>query len=227
MTPENTNDKGSSPVTSEINEQVGPLVKKITENLKQIGIVFGAIIILAAAVTGYKYYRVRTLEKGQAELGRILLQVDQKQLFSDLKGFLEDAPGRLKPAIRLHLASQAMDSGQYEEAGKYWETIAAQTKKQDLKVVAGIGQANALHLQGRTAEGLQMLTRLRQEAPERYLENVNQTLATMAETTGNWDKALQAYQQLKAAPGKTAGTTGYLQYKIKELQQKTRQGKSS
>ncbi|MFW6054544.1 MAG: tetratricopeptide repeat protein [Thermodesulfobacteriota bacterium] len=227
MTPENTKDKGSSPAVSEIGEQAGPLIKKITENLKQIGIVFGAIIILAAAVTGYKYYRVRTLEKGQAELGRILLQADQKQRVSDLESFLEKAPDRLKPAVRLQLASQAMDSGQYEEAGKYWETIASQTKDQDLKVVAGIGQANALHQQGRTAEGLQVLTRLQQEAPERYLENVNQTLAVMAETTGDWDKALQAYQQLQAASGKTAGNTGYLQYKIKQLQQKTRQGKSS
>ena len=227
MIPEGSTEKKSAPPTSEINEQVSPLVKKITENLKGIGIVFGAIIILAAAVTGYKYYRVRTLEKGQAALGRIMLQADQKQRVSDLKNFLEKAPNRMKPAVRLQLASQAMDSGLYKDAGKYWEAIASQTKNQDLKVVAGIGQANALHLVGRTAEGLQILTRLQKEAPERYLENINQSLATMAETTGEWNKALQAYQQLKSKSGLRDGNTGYLQYKIKQLQQKTRQGKSS
>lgn len=227
MFPQSSKQTEAQPVTSEINEQVSPLIKKITENLKQIGIVFGAIILVAAGVTGYRYYRIQSLEKGRAQLGSIMLQADPGQRAVALEDFLSEAPKKMRPAIRLQLASQAMDSGQHQLAAKYWESIASKTDNPDLRVIARIGLAKTMHLQGQSAKGLKALNQLSQQAPERYREQINQALANMAEAAGDWNAALQAYERLKSDSGLTGGNSGYLKYKINQLQQKTGQGKSS
>ena len=219
--------KETPPISSEINEQVSPLLKKLTENLKQIGLVFGAIILVAAVVTGYKYYRITTLENAQARMGEIMLQDDPLKRIKDLEAFLPDSPKKLKPAIRLQIASQAMEHGEYELAAEYWERISSTQQDEELAVIASIGRANALHLQGETGQAMDILSGLQREAPEAFSQNINYALASVAEASQDWETSLKAYEQLKSASGLTGSNTEYLEHKITQLQEKIRQGKSS
>lgn len=215
------------PLASEINEQVSPFLKKITENLKQIGLVFGAIILVAAVITGYRYYRVKTLENAQAKWGHILIQDEPEQRIRDLQAFLPEAPNALQPAIRLQIASQALEHGDYDRAAASWKTIAAKHPEQELETIAGIGLAEALHLQGQTGQALDILKQLQQKAPEAFKQNILYALAAMAESHEKWETSLQAYKQLKSASGLTGSNSEYIDHKVTQLQQKIQQGKSS
>jgi predicted negative regulator of RcsB-dependent stress response len=215
------------PLASEINEQVSPLLKKLTENLKQIGLIFGAIILVAAVITGYRYYRMKTLENAQAKWGHILIQDEPEQRITNLQAFLPEAPNALQPAIRLQIASQALKHGDYDLAAASWKTIAANHPDQELETIARIGLAEALHLQGQTGQALDILKQLQQKAPEAFKQNILYALAAMAESNRDWAASVQAYEQLKSESDVTGTNSEYIDHKITQLQQKIQQGKSS
>ncbi len=215
------------PIASEINEQVSPLLKKITENLKQIGLVFGAIILVAAVITGYKYYRVKSIQNAQVEMGQILVQNDPQQQLKELEAFLPESPKKLQPAVRLQIASLALENEDYALAASYWKKISANHQGQELETIAEIGLAEALHLQGETSEALSILKNLQQEAPEAFKQNIHYALASMAEMSQDWTTSLKAYEQLKSESDLSGSNSEYIDHKITQLQQKIRQGKPS
>ncbi len=215
------------PIASEINEQVSPLLKKITENLKQIGLVFGAIILVAAVITGYQYYRVKSIQNAQAEMGQILVQDDPQQQLKELEAFLPESPKKLQPAVRLQIASLALENEDYSLAASYWKKISANHQDQELETIAEIGLAEALHLQGETSEALSILKKLQQEAPEAFKQNIHYALASMAEMSQDWTTSLKAYEQLKSESDLSGSNSEYIDHKITQLQQKIRQGKPS
>ena len=227
MEHKNTAKQEAPPIASEINEQVSPLLKKITENLKQIGLIFGAVILVAAVITGYRYYRVKTLQNAQAQWGHILIQNNPEQRIKDLETFLPEAPDTIQPAIRLQIASQALEHEDYDRSAASWKKIAANPPEQELETIAEIGLAEALHLQGQTAQALDILKQLQQKAPEAFKQNIHYALAAMAEASRDWTASLQAYEQLKSESDLTGTNSEYIDHKIDQLQQKIQQGKSS
>jgi tetratricopeptide (TPR) repeat protein len=95
-----------------------------------------------------------------------------------------------------------------------------------LRVVATLGRAKALRLQGDPEAALDLLQDLAETAPDRYSRSINFEIAGAAEQAGKWQQALSAYQELKSASDITSGNREFLQYKISQLQQKAAGGNS-
>ena len=58
----------------EVNEDLHPLLKKVEEHIKTIGLVVGLIILSAAAYSGYDYYQEKSFEQAKTKLGDILAE---------------------------------------------------------------------------------------------------------------------------------------------------------
>lgn len=213
-------------VQEEINEEIHPLLQKIHDHIKEIGIVVGAVVLVAAGVTGYKFYQQKTIQNARAELNRITSQNQGQEAIKALQSFLPEAPEDIRQAVRLEVASRSMASEDYDLAAQTWQDIHATAQDPNLQVVASLGRAKALRLAGKLGQSLEILDQLLDMAPKEYIQSINFERAAVAEENGQWQKALNAYQDLKSETSLTASNQGYLDYKIAQLQGKLEQSNS-
>ena len=213
-------------VQDEINEEIHPLLQKIHDHIKEIGIVVGAVILVAAGMTGYKFYRQKTVETARAELNRITSENQGQDAIKALQSFLPQAPNGMKQAVRFELATRSMESKDYDRAARYWLDIDSASEDSNLHVVATLGRAKALRLSGNLDQSLEVLDKLLKTAPDEYTQSINFERAAVAEENQQWQKALNAYQDLKSEASMTASNQGFLDYKIAQLQKKLNQNKS-
>jgi predicted negative regulator of RcsB-dependent stress response len=216
----------SQKIAEEVNEQIHPLAQKIQDNLKLIALVIGGIIVIAAAVTGYRQYKSATIQDARQRLSAVLAKDQEPEKIRALQDLLGDVPGELRPGVLLELAKASMERKSYSEAATYWKRVAAETGETNTRVVATLGRAKAMRLQGKPEASLDILTELARSAPDRYQRSINYEIAGAAEQAGKWKQALSAYRELKSATDITSGNRNYLQYKITELQQKASGGNS-
>ncbi len=215
-----TKDKVFHRLEEEVNEEIHPILQKILDHIKEIGIAIGIIILIAASFTGYKYYKSITMENAKERVSQILTHNQGKEKIKALENYLSKAPSELKQAINLELATLCMKHQEYKKAAKHWEDIALSTEDINLRTIASLGQAKALQHQGQHSKALQVLEKIEQKAPQSYKQNIHLEIASVAEQTQDWEKALNAYQKLKAEADKAKVRENYLEYKIAQLQKK-------
>jgi len=218
MQPSQPHESFSDHLEQEVSEDIHPLLRKITDNLKTIGIVIGAVVLIAAGYSGFTLYKQRQVASAQSELGQILSMQDPAQAAQALDTFVSKAPTSMQQGVQLELARLAMEAEKYEQASTAWEAL-IQTTPADaaLHTVAQFGQAKALRLSGNTEQALDILQNLRETIAEPYRQFFLTELAATAEAAQNWDTALSAYQELRTS--QEPGRQDFLEYKITQIRQ--------
>jgi predicted negative regulator of RcsB-dependent stress response len=213
-------------VEEEVNEEIHPLLQKIHDNVKLIGLVLGSVVLIAAGVTGYKYFKQTRLQNAKSTMSSLLTQNQGQELITALEGFLPEAPEAVKQAVRLELAKQSMEQESYEAAATYWQQAAQGSSDPNLRTVAGLGQAKALRFAGQPEQSLQLLESLQSEAPAEYERTLLYEVAVTAEAAGQWQRALTAYEELHSMAELTSKRGNFIEYKIGMLQNMLAAGNS-
>lgn len=201
----------------EISSEVAPAVRAVTENIKLIGLVVGAIVLIAAGISGYKYYRQYTLETGQERIESILSMESPDKRMQAIEDYLPKAPQRFRHGLRLELADLALKRERYEKAAEVWAETAQKSQKEEIRTIARLGRAKALLRTGASEKALALLQDLASNAPEAFQRTIYLELASAAESEGEWDQALAAYKQLKSQTELGGERGSYFQYKIARI----------
>lgn len=202
-------------IEQEMDSDVHPLLKKILDNIKPIGIAVGGIVAAVAVYTGVSSYSASQHDKAVSQLGSIMVLDDQAARTEKLQAFLQSGPADLRPAAQIELARIFMDTAEYDKAAAAWKTVA---NSANMKTVAGLGEAKSLILKGDYAGAVTVLSALKKDAGEEFGGAVSANLAFAAEKAGQTDLAVAEYEALKA---KSGGSDAFLEYKIGKLKAKT------
>jgi len=208
-------------IESEADSTLHPLLEKILNNLKLIGLIIGGIVLIAAGISGYKLYQNHRAEQARAELGQILSVQDPGTRAEELADFATNAPSNLAAGVKLELARTLMQNKDYKQAAQEFAKL--QKLDKDLLPIAVLAQAKALQLADDYAQALEVLEKYKDKIPEEYNRPLKNMLAFCAEKSQNWQKALSAYQELKSESSMVQGQgrTGFFDFKIKQMQEKT------
>ncbi|GAU07692.1 tetratricopeptide repeat protein [Desulfoplanes formicivorans] len=204
-------------IEHEADQDLHPLLKKILDNLKPIGLGLGALILLVGAYSGYTTYTGIQANKLTNALGTILLEQDPAKRITSLNQFLQEHPSALSVGPLLELANTAMTSKDYTTAASAWARVADKTEG-DIHILASMGQARALSLDGKYKEALTILEAIDTVSAKDFATPLARQIAFVAEQNGDWEKALAAYQELKAAGAVT--NTAFLDMKIADIKAK-------
>ena len=202
-------------IEQEMDSDVHPLLKKILDNIRPIGIAVGGIVAAVAVYSGFNAYQSSQRDKAVSELGAIIILDDQAARTSKLEAFVSSGPADLRPAAQLELARIFMEAGEYDKAAAAWKSVAGSV---DMKTVAGLGEAKALVMKGDYAGAVTILSALKKDAGEEFAGAISANLAFAAEKAGQTDLAIAEYEALKT---KDSGNDAFLEYKIGKLRAKT------
>ncbi|MGE4442435.1 MAG: hypothetical protein AB7D27_13250 [Desulfomicrobium sp.] len=199
----------------EMDTDIHPLLKKILDNLKPIGITIGGIVTAVAVYAGVSSYQETRHEKAVSELGGIMVLADQAARTEKLQTFAQSGPKELRPAAQLELARIFMDQNEFEKAAEAWRSVG---QNADVRVIAGLGEAKARILGGEPAKAVEILSALKKDAGEEFAPAISANLAFAAEKAGQTDLAISEYEALKS---KESGNEAFLDYKIGSLKSKS------
>ena len=202
-------------IEQEMDSDIHPLLKKILDNIKPIGITIGGIVVAVAVYSGITSYQESQREKAMSELGIIMTMADQGARIEKLEAFAASGPEELRSAAQLELARIYMDQNDYEKAAGAWQAIGKTT---DIRVIAGLGEAKALILKGDHAKAVEILSALKKDAGQEFLPAISANLAFAAEKSGQIELAISEYEALKS---KESGNEAFLDYKIGALKSKS------
>ncbi len=208
-------------VQEEINQEINPLVEKIQRHLKKIALVIGGIILISASVTGYRYYKQQALSQAKEQFSQILVQKQGAEKIAALEELAKQAPGSMQRGVRLELARSCMELERFTEAAAHWKEVAASAPQgSNMAVIATLGQAKALRLNGQAGQSLELLQGLADKISDTYKRSVNLELAVTAEEAKEWSTALEAYQRLQSQTDLADRRDDYFAYKISQLEEK-------
>ena len=202
-------------IEQEMDSDIHPLLKKILDNIKPIGITIGGIVTAVAVYAGVTSYQEAQHEKAVSELGSIMILADQNVRAEKLQGFVQSGPTELRPAAQLELARIFMDQNNYEKAAEAWHSVGQDA---DIRVIAGLGEAKARILGGEPAKAVEILSALKKDASQELAPAISANLAFAAEKAGQTDLAISEYEALKS---KESGNEAFLDYKIGMLKSKS------
>ncbi len=205
-----------SQLEKEVSSDLHPALQFITDHIKHIVIVLGAILLAVGAYAGYSTWQSSQVKKAENELGAILVAPDSETKIEKLRAYLQDAPERLQASARLALAETLMSEQEFEQAAEQWAAL--KQEKSDIRFVAWLGQTKCLLLAGQPELALKELSQLKSKAPEAYSMIIARQTGQAAEAAGQYAEAIRNYQQLasQAPPEDRA----FLQARIKELEAK-------
>lgn len=201
-------------------------VKVVTDNVRIIGLVLAAIIIIAALYSGYSYYKNRTLRNAQQTVDQIMSNQQGQARISALEDFLPQAPDEMQTALYLQLARLCLQEEDFDRADVHWEHIQENTQDRDMQVVAAMGRATALSGLDKPSEALALLHKTADQAPKRYQRTLNLKIAATAEQAGDWEQALQAYQDVADMAALGAQRDEFIEHKIRLLKKKMNTSRS-
>lgn len=198
-------------------DRLHPVLEFVVENLKLIGAVIAAILIVVGAYAGWEAWSEHKVSTTQNELGKIVVQKRGAAKVEALEAFLKDAPEAVRPQATLELAKARMESGDYEGAAQTW-TAFKEMDEPGMETVAELGRTKSLMLAGKNQEALEALKALKPTASKPYARLVDIQLASAAEAAGDWPTAYASYQALLSTED-TAGAA-FIQAKLDELSKK-------
>lgn len=202
-------------IEQEMDSDIHPILKKILDNIKPIGIAVGGIVVAVAVYTGVTSYQESQRNKAISELGSIMVMADENARIAKLESFSQSGPASLRPAAQLELASVFMAKGEYDKAANAWQAL---EKVDGMRMVAGLGQAKMMMRKGDYTQAVSLLSTLKKDAGEEFSSAVASTLAFAAEKAGQKDLAIAEYEFLKS---KEPGNEAFLEFKIATLKAKS------
>lgn len=217
MLPHQPHDHTSGHVEQGSKDDLHPLLRKITENLKLIGVVLGAIVLVAAGYSGFTLFKQRQIAAAQNELGQILTQQNPEQAAQAMADFLPQAPSSMRQGVRLEMARLSMEAEDYAQAQNAWQGLLDSTPSEDpLHTVATFGLAKTQRLQDQPENALQTLEDIRGDIAEPYRQFLLTELAATAEAAQEWQTAISTYKTLRDS--QDTRQKDFLEYKINQLQ---------
>ena len=180
----------------EVPEELSPFIKKVMENRKAV---IACVVLLLVVTGGYGVYKsvtAKNLAKAVNDLGLIMVQENGPAKITALEGFLASAPAGLKGGVLLEIARVSEATANHERAVTAWRDVAA-LGVDTLVPVAKLGEASSLAAAGKTAEALTLLDGLKTSAPKSYTASVLWKIAVVAEASGDLQKAVAAFEELK------------------------------
>jgi len=202
-------------IEQEMDAGVHPVLKKILDNLKPIGIAVGGVVAAVAVYAGVTSYQESQYEKGVSELGVIMTTDDPSARAGKLQAFAQSGPKALRTAAQLELARIHMDQGEFGNAAEAWRSVG---QNADTRIIAGLGEAKALILGGEPAKAVEILSTLKKSAGEEFVAAISANLAFAAEQAGQIELAISEYEALRS---KESGNEDFLDYKISTLKSKS------
>ena len=200
-------------LADEVDESLHPILQVIVDNVKFI---VGLIVVLVVAVGGFAVYdtvQTSSLAEGRAKLAAIVAG-DEAGRVDALKAFAKDAPGALKNAVDLELASALSAAGEHQEAAAVWKELAA-ADAPGVDTVAALGQAAELARADKHAEAAAILSALAPKVGEGYKVLVLHRLAYEAELSGDLTGSVKAWEDLRDA--QKNGDKAFIEDKILRL----------
>ena len=198
-------------IEQEMDSDLHPLLKKILDNIKTIGLGVGGVVVAVAVYSGVTAWQGSQHDKAVSELGAIMVMDDGADRTGKLKAFAASGPADLRPAALLELAAVNMQAGDFDGAVQAWKSL---SQKDNMRAVAGLGEARALMLGGNFAAAVDVLSALKQNAGEEFVAPISSALAFAAEKAGRTDLAIAEYEAMKSLAG---GSAAFLDYKISKL----------
>ncbi len=202
-------------IEQEMDSDIHPLLKKILDNIKPIGITIGGIVTAVAVYAGVTSYQEAQHDKAVSELGGIMVLADQNARTEKLQAFVQSGPKELRSAAQLELARIFMDQSDFEKAAQAWRAVG---QNADVRTIAGLGEAKALILGGEPAKAVEILSALKKDAGPEFAPAISANLAFAAEKAGQNDLAISEYEALRSKEG---GNEAFLDYKIGTLKSKS------
>ena len=215
MAEKQTGKQGIDPTAlGDVPESLHPLLQFLANNVKLLSVLG---IVLVAALAGmyvYETQKARSLVEAENELGLILVQEAGEKKIQALDEFIANGNSRLKENAQLALIETCLDVGEYERAASLWQEVSANTKSA-MGVVDKLGAMQALRRAGKEKEALDGLVALRAEAPKSYALLLDWEIGVLAESAGEYETAITAYQGMIEAGAMT--DTKYLEDKVEAL----------
>ena len=202
-------------IEQEMDSDIHPLLKKILDNIKPIGITIGGIVTAVAVYAGVTSYQEAQHAKAVSELGGIMVLADQNARTEKLQAFAQSGSKELRPAAQLELARIFMDQTDFEKAAEAWRSVG---QNADIRIIAGLGEAKALILGGQPAKAVEILSALKKDAGPEFAPAISANLAFAAEKAGQTELAISEYEALRS---KESGNEAFLDYKIGALKSKS------
>jgi len=204
---------------SEADETAHPLLHKIQEYQNIILVVVVAVVIGAASYSGYTFFTERAQQQAQEEMNEILAMQDQDERIQALENFLEGAPSAMQGGALLELTRVYMETGKYQQAADAFNRL--EKKDDSLQPLALLGRAKAFELMQDYSSALEILQNASGDIPREFENQYHTQIAFVAEQAGNYQLALDSYQNLKELAHGT--DAGFIRYKIDSLRKKTEQ----
>lgn len=199
-------------IEQEMDTDVHPILKKILDNIKVIGLAVFAVVAAVAVYSGINIYQEKERAQAVSELGSLSAITDPTERMQKLESFITSAPADIRHGAQLELASLYMEQNEFEKAAAVWKSMGSENR---FGVVAGLAEARALMFQGKYTEAVNVLTKIQKDAGSAMQPIVSGALAFAAEKSGQNDLAIAQYKTLKAVnPGEGAA---FLDYKIERL----------
>lgn len=178
-------------IQSEVSKEASPLLEFLIRNSKKIALLVVLVIVAAAAFGGWTVYSENQVNAAREELGLLVVRPESEAKLAALEKFAADAPAELKTGAYLALASSAAQAGRHDLAASAWGQIASLTGS-PMHFTAQLGEAASLKDQGKGEQALMLLESMLSGTPAEMSPVLNSAILDLAEDLGQWDRALQA-----------------------------------
>lgn len=210
-----SSEQQKNPLSQQIAVEVGTesrqLYQKMMEYRQVIIVLLLVILVLAASYAGYNAYREHRLDRAEAMLDKTVLEYQGAQRMAALESLQDSMPRAILPRYWLESVKAAQELEDWDKALEYWKQL-AQGGPDNWKTLGSLGQGVTLLRLGKPQEALAELERLQGGVPAQMQPVVMLQLAEAAEMAGDLERALSAYEELKARG--EADRDDYLDFKI-------------
>ncbi|WP_045218764.1 hypothetical protein [Desulfonatronum thioautotrophicum] len=202
---------------AEVGAQSRALYEKIVDHWPKFAAAAVAIILLGTGYAGYNAFQERQLANSEQALSLALLEHQGEERLAALMRLQGEIAKPLLPRHHLEAAQAAQNVGDWATALEFWNLLAG-IAPDNWRIVVGMGRASALLHLGQAGEATAKLSTLRREASEEFMPLVLLQLAESAEADGNWELALQTYEELVTR--EEGGQSDFLAFKKKQIRQR-------
>ena len=179
---------------AEVSAEASPFLIFLTRHARSIALV---IALCIAAIVGYWVYASQA-EKGRYEdtlsYGKILLIADPRTRLEQLEAFADKAPGTVRKAVWFSIMDAAGEVQDYDRVYRAWKAIS--DFDPGIHAIAVVGMADALSLQKKDKEALDLLESASGKLKNHEIPLINARIVLLAENLGDYDKAMAACDTL-------------------------------
>lgn len=183
---------------SEVAGEASPLLEFL---LHHAGLIIAGVVLFIIVIAGfgaYNHFSGKAEKEAQNELGSIVVIPDHQKRLVALEAYMPKATAGTRATALFTLAETALAVENYDKAVEAWTAVAKLDKA--LRIPAGYGLARALTAQGKNKEAMAVYEDLLNGITKHDILPVNTEIAWLAESTGDYKRALAAVESILSSP---------------------------